>query len=172
MVFTVAVPPKFERRRLLRAAAALAGASGVGGLLAGCDLSGLVGGGEPRPMPAVDRDALRSVAADALGLATRYDAAIGQHADQASRLRAIRDAHRAHADAVNRSLASEAQPTAAQAASAAASGPSGTGLADLAAAERAAAERATAVCLQVQTYHAPLIGTIAAARASHAEALT
>jgi hypothetical protein len=156
----MAMPWGWTRRTVLTAA----GAAGVVAV-AGCENSD----DGVSSIPPDQVAALRQVAGEALDLATRYDAAISQNADQAARLTAIRDAHREHAAAIGRSLDA---PVAAQAAPApSGSQASGSGLKALAAAEKAAAGRAATACVAAATYHAPLLGAVAAARASHAEVL-
>jgi len=145
--------------------AAAAGAVGVA--LVGCQSNG----DGTSAIPAADAAALRQVAGEALDLANRYDAAISQSPDQAAKLTPIRDAHREHADAIGRSLDASVAPAPAPSASASGGGGASGLLKALQAAERAAAERATSACLAVASHHAPLVGAIAAARASHAEAL-
>lgn len=143
--------------------ALLAGATaGTSAVLSGCSLFDR--GGTDAVAPA-DLDTLRSVAGDSLGLADRYEQAIAQAADQAARLAPIRDAHREHAAAIARSLGASAS-----APSRPGDGPAG--LRGLQEAERSAAERAATACVAVAAHHAPLLGAIAAARASHAEALS
>ncbi len=159
MVLTMAMPWGWTRRTVLTAA----GAAGVVAV-AGCSSDD-----GSSAIPAAAAAALREVAGEALDLANRYDAAISQNADQAARLTAIRDAHREHAAAIGRSLDATVAARAAPAASG--SQASGSGLKALAAAEKAAAERAVAACVTAASYHAPLLGAVAAARASHAEVL-
>jgi hypothetical protein len=194
MVFTVAMLSRsgLRRRSVLTGAAGVAGSVTVAGLagpltiaalagsatvvgLGGCSLPDRFGSGEPDTRAVADGDALRAVAADARQLAARHDAAIRQFPDQAARLTPLRDAHREHAAAIGRSLDGSAQPSTAVA-TPSASGSPGSGAAAtlkaLAALEKTAAERAAVACVQVASYHAPLVGTIAAARASHAEALS
>lgn len=165
MVLTMAMPwgPWGWTRRSVLAAV---GVSGVA-VVAGCD--GNDAG--PSAIPAADAAALRQVAGEALDLANRYDAAISQNSDQAAKLTPIRDAHREHAAAIGRSLDASVAAAAPTATGSAASG-SGSGLKALAAAEKAAAERAVAACVAAASHYAPLLGTVAAARASHAEVLS
>jgi hypothetical protein len=162
VVLTVAV--RLRSRRSVLAAGTLAVAAA--GLASGCSV---LGPDEPETIKPPDADALRAVAGESLDLASRYEEAIARTPDQADKLTAIRDAHREHAAAIGRSLDASVAP--APAPSASASG-GGSGLVKaLQSAERAAAERATTACMSVASYYAPLIGAIAAARASHAEAL-
>jgi hypothetical protein len=162
MVLTVAMPWGWGRTGRRTFIAAATGVVGVA--LVGCDLAG----DEPAAIPAADAAALRQVAGESLDLANRYDAAISQSPDQAAKLTPIRDAHREHAAAIGRSL--DTSVTAAAPTASASTG-SGSGLKALAAAEKAAAERAAAACVAAASHYAPLLGTVAAARASHAEVL-
>jgi hypothetical protein len=163
MVLTVAMPWGWGRtgRRTF-----LAAATGVVGVaLVGCESND----DGASAIPAADAAALRQVAGEALDLANRYDAAISQSADQAAKLTPIRDAHREHAAAIGRSLDAPVAPAAGPSSSG--SPGSGGALKALATAEKAAAERAATACVAVASYYAPLLGTVAAARASHAEVL-
>jgi hypothetical protein len=145
-------------------AAVLAGGSAV---LAGCSSD------EPNTRPPVDSDTLRALAAESLYLAGRLDAALAAQPGLSDRLTPLRDAHREHAAALARSFTGSAQPSAPVSASASAgTGSDAAVLKALATAERGAAERATAACAAVAAHNAPLVGIIAAARASHAEALS
>lgn len=161
MVLTVAMPWGWGRTGRRTFIAAAAGAVGVA--LVGCESDD-----GPSAIPAADAAALRQVAGEALDLANRYDAAISQSPDQAARLTPIRDAHREHAAAIGRSLDAS---VAAAAPSPSGSAGSGGALKALAAAEKAAAERAAAACVAAASHYAPLLGAVAAARASHAEVL-
>jgi hypothetical protein len=161
MVFTVRM--RIPRRQLL---AATAGTALVA--LTGCGIPRLSRRSIPEVEAMADADLLRAVAADATGLAARYDTAIGALADQAARLTPIRDAHRDHAAALARLLDGSPHPVTS-------TGPAedpAPSLKALAEGEKAAAGRAASAALQVATFHAPLVGTIAACRASHVEALS
>jgi hypothetical protein len=160
MVFTVRM--RIPRRQLLAATAGTAVAA-----LTGCDIPRLSRRSTPKVEAMADADLLRAVAADATGLAARYDVVIGALADQAARLAPIRDAHRDHAAALTRLLDDSPRP-ATSSGSAVDTAPS---LKALAESEKAAAGRAATASLQVAAFHAPLVGTIAACRASHVEAL-
>jgi len=156
-----------SRRSVLAAGSVVLAAAG---LASGCSV---LGPDEPESIKPPDADALRAVAGESLDLAARYDDAIAKNSDQSARLTPIRDAHREHAAAIGRSLDATVAPSGgAAAASPSASAGSSGPLKALQSAERAAAERATTACLAVASYYAPLIGAIAAARASHAEALS
>ncbi|GIJ45867.1 hypothetical protein Val02_27530 [Virgisporangium aliadipatigenens] len=140
--------------------------AGASGLLSGCAMPGF-----PRlagPAVMADADLLRGVLAESARLAARYEAAIGALPAEAERLTVVRDAHRAHADALLRALDTATAPADPSASAA----PGGTvTLKTLAEDERAASGRAATACLGVLSHHAPLVGTIAAARATHAESL-
>jgi hypothetical protein len=168
MVLTVPVRNgmTLPRRSVLAATAALA-------TLSGCSVPRLFED-EPPPQAMPDADALRAIAADALVLAARHDAAIAAQPDLTARLTPLRDAHRDHAAAIGRALADSAGPAASGSPVPPSSAPLDRArlLKTLAADERAAAERAAAQCLVAPAYRAPLLGTIAACRASHAEALS
>lgn len=164
MVLTVAMPWGHPRRSVLAAA---------GVTLAGAALVACTGNDDgPTAIPAADAAALRQVAGEALDLANRYDQAISQNAGQSAKLTPIRDAHREHAAAIGRSLDSSVAPAAPPGPSGSAAAGSGSGLKALATAEKAAAERALTACVAAESYYAPLLGTVAAARASHVEVLS
>jgi len=160
------VAVRLHPRRSVLVAGSLAIAAA--GLASGCSV---LGADEPETITPPDSDALRAVAGESLDLAKSYDEAISRTPDQAAKLTPIRDAHREHADAIGRSLDASVAPAPAPSASASGGGGASGLLKALQAAERAAAERATSACLAVASHHAPLVGAIAAARASHAEAL-
>ncbi|MFC7479467.1 hypothetical protein ACFQX7_04590 [Luedemannella flava] len=101
-------------------------------------------------------------------LAGRYDAVIAAYPALADRLTPLRDAHRAHLTALASALGQ--QPPAATAQEAPAGGQGGA-LTSLAAAEKSGRADAVAACLAAPPRLAPLLGSIAAARASHQEAL-
>ena len=162
MVLTVAMPWGWVRTGRRTFIAAATGVIGVA--LVGCESND----DGPSAIPAADAAALRQVAGEALDLANRYDAALSQSPDQAAKLTPIRDAHREHAAAIGRSL--DASVSAAAPSTSASAG-SGGALKALATAEKAAAERAAAACVAAASHYAPLLGTVAAARASHAEVL-
>lgn len=151
--------PGPTRRVFLRTALGLAGV-GAFGALAGCEV---LGGGELPPPP----DELAGFITATVALGDRYDAVIKALPDLADRLEPIRDAHRAHvtalADAIGgpvRTPATGRQP---------APGSSTDVLDALAEAERTARDEAIDACMAGSARLAPLLGVIAAARASHAE---
>jgi hypothetical protein len=162
MVFTVPVRNRkgYPRRTVL--------AAGAAAVMGGCALLAEPGRWEPG-------GALDAVRADALSLADRYDALIAARPDLASRLTPLRDAHLAHAAARAQELGSVGGPVLPRPSTSTAPAPTTTSgaeaLAGLAAAERATADRAAAACMAAPGWRAPLLGSIAACRASHAEAL-
>ncbi|WP_067505108.1 hypothetical protein [Actinoplanes sp. TFC3] len=140
-----------KRRQLL------GGVAGTAGLatLTGCGLFG----DDPEPAPAPD--ALQPVLDEALALAAGYDRAAV--ADPA--LKVFGDDHRAHAAELAK-LIGATLPSAAPSAPAA-----GNSKAALRKAEQAAQKTATAACKTAPAERAGIVGSIAAARAAHAEAL-
>lgn len=143
------------RRRLLGLAAA-----GVGGAtLSGC---GLFGGSDSSTGPA---DAVQPLLVEAVALAAAYDKAAAARPDLAARLKPLADDHRAHASALAK-LIGQPVPTAAAAAVG-----SGDVLAGLRTAEQTAQRNAVTACKQAPAGRAALLGSIAACRATHAEAL-
>jgi hypothetical protein len=179
MVFTVPVPRRgwareLSRRELL--AAALATGAGTAGALSGCSLL--------RPDPPPPPDPLEPLLAGVRALAGRYATVIAAHPDLAGRLDPLARAHAAHAAALveligRPELATPAAgPGGSGPASSAGSGtwtpPVGDADAALAAlreAEREGRREAARACLAAPPERAGLVGSIAAARASHAEAL-
>jgi hypothetical protein len=131
---------------------------------------------EPRPEPP---DPLAPLLADTVALLGRYDAALATQPDLAARLRPVRQAHAAHAAELARligattpgpSPAGAAPATAATGSPGAPADARGT-LAALRAAEVGGRRAAAAACLAAPPERAALLGSIAAARATHAEAL-
>jgi len=113
---------------------------------------------------------LQPVLDEALALAAAYDRAAAAQPGLASRLTPLAEDHRAHAAELARTLGTAAPSAAAPSASAAA--PAATDvLAELRAAERAAQKTAAAACTAAPAPRAALVGSIAACRATHAEAL-
>lgn len=152
-----------SRRALLRGAAGLAGAILAGGALAGCDA--FDGDGQPDgPSPLLGFLAATSQLAD------RYDAAITAVPALSATLTPIRDAHRAHTQTLAAALPA---PVPAPATPAGAIPPDPAGAkAALVTAEKAGRDDAVAACLSAPGRLAPLLGSIAAARATHLEVLT
>ncbi|MFC7550201.1 hypothetical protein [Plantactinospora sp. GCM10030261] len=157
---------RFSRRRVLRGAALLALTVGAGSAT-GCGLL------DDDPAPEPTPDALLPLLAEALDLAGRHETAAAAFGALAARLGPIAETHRAHADELAR-LTGTPPPS---------GGPSGTptpappagsaaaALADLRAAEQRARSTAAEACLAAPADRAALVGSIAAARACHAEVL-
>lgn len=152
------------RRRLLAAAAATASATAG---LAGCGLF------DDAPDPAPPPDPLAPVLVAALALATAHDRVIAAQPDLARRLTPIADAHRAHAAELARVIGTAAAGTGVSAAPSAApsAADAAAALRALRTAEQKAQRAAATACGQAPAGRAALVGSIAAARASHAEAL-
>jgi hypothetical protein len=147
------------RRRVLGATAG----AGLGVALSGCGLFG----DDPEPAPAPDP--LQPVLDEALALAAGYDQAGVAQPGLRDRLDPLAADHRAHAEALARVIG---KPLPSGPAAAASSGPSPAAtLADLRKAEQAAQKTAVAACRQAPADRAALVGSIAACRATHAEAL-
>jgi len=152
------------RRSFLRGVLGVAGAGVLGpGALAGCDVLGGDGGGGAQPHP-LDGFLLATVA-----LGDRYDATLAAVPALAPALTSVRDAHRAHATALAAELGKEVPKAPANAAPAPAD--RAEAVAAFAAAEKSARDEAVAACLAGSARLAPLLGAIAAARASHLEVL-
>ncbi|MGI5215502.1 hypothetical protein [Plantactinospora sp. CA-290183] len=149
-----------SRRTVVRTAAlvALAGATGS---LTGC---GLLDNGPDRP-PAPDP--LVPLIPGALELAGRHEAAIAAFPELDARLRPIAQAHREHAAELARVTGTALPSTTATAAAPGASAEAT--LRDLRTAEQQAREAAATACAAAPAARAALVGSIAAARASHAE---
>ncbi|NJC81732.1 hypothetical protein HC030_04015 [Planosporangium mesophilum] len=150
-----------SRRTVLGAVLAVVGAVP----LAGCD--SLRQAPRERPAP----DPLNPFYLDTLALARRYDATITAVPGLAERLGPLRDAHHAHAQALVREMGPGLnQPSATPSETAPAD--QTAALAALLAAEKEASAAARETCLTAPSYRAALLGSIAAARASHVEALS
>jgi hypothetical protein len=164
--------PATSRRGFLRGVLGVAGVSVVGvgaaGALAGCDVFG--GGGDSGANTPDAPSPLLGFLASTAALADQYDAAILAAPTLTAQLTPVRDAHRAHVKAL---AAAINQPTPRPSSTAATSiGDPATVKATLVTAEKAARDEAVAACLAAAPRTAPLIGSIAAARATHLEVLT
>jgi hypothetical protein len=147
-----------RRRAVLRAVAVAAAAAPV----ASCGW--LDGDPDPPPTP----DPIAPMVAETATLAARYEVAARTQPTLAGRLTPIAAAHTAHAAELSR-LTSTALPSAMTVVSA--SGSPAETLDELRQAETAARDAAVAACLSAPADRAVLVGTIAAARATHLEAL-
>ena len=119
---------------------------------------------EPEPQP----DPLQPLLDEALALAAAHDRAIAAQPDLATRLTPLAEDHRAHAAELARVIGTTV-PSAAPSASAPAA--AADTVATLRKAEQAAQKTAAAACRAAPAARAALAGSIAACRATHAEAL-
>ena len=131
---------------------------------AGCGL--FDDGPEPPPEP----DPLQPVLDEALALAVAHERAAAAGPSLAARLAPLAQDHRAHAVELARVIGT-VSPSSPSAAPSAGAGPVPQTLAELRRAEQAAARTATAAARTAQPERAGLVGSIAACRATHAEAL-
>jgi hypothetical protein len=152
----------FTRRGFLRALLGVTGAAGIG-LTGGC---GLLGGSDPGPPPP---DPLLGFLVDTNVLVGLYDAALARVPSLGPAIATVRNNHRAHATVLAKAINGPTPgPT---------GGPSGapqdraTVLAALVEAETKAHDAAIEACLGATARLAPLVGSIAAARATHLEVL-
>jgi hypothetical protein len=161
MVFTVAVVNRagHSRRRVLAGAAGAAAVAVAGG----CGLFD----DDEKPKPP---DALQPLLTEALTLAAGLDAAALAQPGLAQRLTPLAADHRAHAAELSRVIGAPA-PSAAPSASSPAVGDATALVKQLRSAEQAAARNAATACGTAPANRAALVGSIAACRASHAEAL-
>ncbi|MFI5833308.1 hypothetical protein ACIA5A_06480 [Micromonospora sp. NPDC051300] len=146
-------------------AGALVALGGAAVPLTGCDL--LDRHDEPSPP-----DALEPLVAEALALEAQHRAAAAATPALAGRLTPIADAHRAHADELRRVIG---RPAPSGTPSASPSGPPATdpdaAIAGLRKAEQQGRTNAAKACAGAPPERAALLGSIAAARATHVEAL-
>jgi len=151
---------RVKRRRLIGLAA---GGTLSATALAGCGLFDT----EPEPPP--PPDALQPVLDEAVALAAAYDRAVLAEPGLAKRLTPLADNHRTHVAELSRVIG-KTVPSGAPASSAP-SGDASASVATLRKAEQAAQKTAAAACRVAPATRAGLTGSIAAARAAHAEAL-
>ncbi|MGR6317901.1 hypothetical protein Q2K19_03360 [Micromonospora soli] len=145
-------------------AGALVALGGAAVPLTGCDPFGR--DDEP-PAP----DPLEPLAAESAALEARHRAAVAAAPALTERLTAIADAHRAHVEELRRVIGRAAPSgTPAGTPSAAATDPDGL-LAELREAEQQGRDNAAKACAAAPAERAALLGSIAAARATHVEAL-
>jgi hypothetical protein len=158
-----AAAPLTSRRTFLRGVVGLAGVGLAGAAVAGCDMLASGAGGTEEPHQ------LEGFLAATVALGDRYDMAIAAVPALSTGLGPVRDAHRAHAaalaDAIGVSVPTASPPPAPVPAQRAGA------IAALVAAERAARDAAVGACVEATPRLAPLLGSIAAARASHLEVL-
>jgi hypothetical protein len=135
-------------------------------LVTGCNFPG---GSKKPTIP----DPLAPLIAEAVELATRHEAAVAGQPELAGLLGPIAQAHRAHAAELSR-VTGVPVPSTAPGGSAAPSVPAGdrrATIAALRAAEQLGRDSAAKACLAAPEKRAALLGSIAAARATHLEVL-
>jgi hypothetical protein len=159
-------PRLSSRRAFLRGVVAAVGL-GVAAptLLAGCDIFGS-NATDASPTPELD-----TLLAHTVALGHEYDVIIAAVPALATRLTPLRDAHRAHAEAVAAAIG-RAVPSPDPASPAPQPTDSRAALDTLLAAEKAAQAEALAVCISATDRLAPLLGSVAAACACHQEVLS
>lgn len=163
--------PAWSRRKVLRGAM-LAAVAGTAAPLAACGLL------DDEPDPPPPPDPLAPLISGALALAARHDATISEYPELSDRLSPIAAAHRAHAEELAR-ITRTALPSgttgATQPSTSPGAGPAAgdvpSALAELRAAEQQGREIAADACGAAPANRAALLGSIAAARATHAEVL-
>jgi len=151
----------YTRRRVL---GGTAGATLSMTALAGCGLFD----GDPEPDQAADP--LQPVLHESLALAAAYDRAVVAQPGLGTRLTPLAADHRAHATELAKVIGEQLPSVAPGASSTPASDAAGA-VAGLRKAEQAAQKTAAAACRQAPAARAALVGSIAACRATHAEAL-
>ncbi len=155
-----------SRRQVVRAATLVALAAATAPMTA-CDLFN----GDPEP---AKPDPVAPLIANALDLAARHEAAIAAHPELTERLTPVIEAHRAHAEQLAR-VSGTALPTGTAVpgtpATAAPVDDVKATLAALRTAEQEGQKAAAAACAEAPADRAALLGSIAAARASHQEVL-
>jgi hypothetical protein len=152
------------RRAVLRGLLGVTGAAGVT-LTTGCSLFG-DSSTSPPPAP----NPLEGFYRDTIALADRYDAALAQVPALAGAITGPRDTHRAHVKALAQALAL-ATPKPSGTPTAGPAGDRNAVLAALVQAETKARDAAVEACLSAPNRLAVLLGSIAAARATHLEVL-
>ena len=159
--------PLTSRRTFLRGAAAMAGVSLAGAAtasaLTGCDVFSKGTGAATEP------HGLEGLLGATVALGDQYDLTMSAVPALAPAITPVRDAHRAHAQALADAIGVPVP---------AASPPPGQvpadrpgALAQLTSAEKAGRDAAVAACVEATPRLAGLLGSIAAARASHLEVL-
>jgi hypothetical protein len=172
MVLTVPVLMGEERSRYSRRKVLGAALGGLVGTvaLAGCDSS------TPAPVRRI-ADPLNPLYRDTAALLAKYDATITALPELTARLTPLRDAHREHLRALAREIGPNLDspaPAASASSSVTTAAPTdaAAALAALRNAEKAGTAAARAACLAGPSYRAALLGSIAAARASHEQVLS
>jgi hypothetical protein len=177
MVLTVAVQmgderPGSSRRAVLRAALGSVVVTAGAAALGACDSP------EPTGRTSGIPDPLGDFYRDTAALLARCEATIAAHPELADRLTPQRDDHRAHLAALAREIGPGLDRPSANPSANTSTGSDAVPVGDdasleaLIAAEKTGAASARAACLAGPSYRAVLLGSIAAARASHAEVLS
>jgi hypothetical protein len=152
-----------SRRVFLRG---LLGVTGVGvlgaGSLAGCDIFG----SDSAPPTEATPPALSGFLNATVALGDQYDAALATVDSLPATVGQIRDAHRAHAKALAKAIG-VATPSAKASPTGGAPATRDEALAALVAAEKTGHDQAETECLKSPPRFAALLGSIAAARATH-----
>jgi hypothetical protein len=157
-----AVSDGFTRRVVLGGATGVTGAA----VLAGCGLFGK----DKEQQKAADQ--LQPVLNEALALAAAYDQAVVSQPGLSKRLTPLAADHRQHAAALAKAIGADLPSPGASASAGAASASDAAGtVAALRKAEQTAQKNAAAACRTTAADRAGLVGSIAACRAAHAEAL-
>ncbi|GIF67058.1 hypothetical protein Ais01nite_50930 [Asanoa ishikariensis] len=141
------------------------GAALTVGAAGGCGLLDRTPDEPPPPDP------LLPLADDAVRLAALHRSAAAELPERAAALTAIAEAHDAHAKELSRIMATPAPSPAASGSVAASTPTAEERIESLRVAEKAAYEAAVQACLRTPNHRAALVGSIAAARATHLEAL-
>ncbi|WBB82373.1 hypothetical protein O7606_11215 [Micromonospora sp. WMMD882] len=155
-------PTGHSRRKALRAGAFLA----LGTATASVTACGLLDRNDPPPPP----DPLEPLVTGALDLEARHRAAIAADPALAGRLTPVADAHRAHATELAAAIG-VALPSTAGSGATVPPGDTAAVLVALREAEEQGRARAATLCADAPADRATLVGSIAAARATHVEAL-
>jgi len=132
--------------------------------LAGCGIF------DDKPAPAATPDPLQPLLDEALALAAAYDRAAAAQPALSARLNPLAADHRTHAADLAKLIGASASASAAPP-SAAPESAAADPVAALRTAELAAQKTAVAACLAAPADRAGMVGSIAACRATHAEAL-
>lgn len=154
-------PGRTRRRVLGTAAMSLAAAAAP----AGCGLF------DDHHRPDPPADPLTAVLAEAVALAAAHDRAALTRPELRGRLAPLADAHRAHAAELTRVIGAAVATSASSAPPGPPGGDAPGVLRALRRAEQAAQRTAADQCLRAPAERAALLGSIAAARATHIEAL-
>jgi hypothetical protein len=155
-----------SRRAVLRAAGGVITAATITSTVAGCGLLD-----KPKPAPPTTPDALLPLLESTRALLGRYDAAIAAQPSLAARLTPIRAAHAEHVTALARLVGADPSAASSAAATGAPAATPDAAVAELRAAEQTGQREATRLCLTAPGARAPLLGSIVAARATHAAVL-